>query len=90
MLHIDRSEILKKAHEASVRDAWRYFKIAVNIDTMILERYTQPNQESRGVQEANQKMMAIIDYMFEKLGPESMGDFEEWYTTRMAAARANV
>jgi len=90
MLHLDRAEVLKKAHDASVKDAWRYFKIAVNIDTMILDRYTQPNQVSSGVQEANEKMMAIIDYMFEKLGPESMGDFEEWFTARMAAKRLKV
>ena len=85
MLYLDRAEILKKTGDATDKDAWRYFKIVSDIDMMILERYTQPSKESRGEQEANLKMMAIIDYMIENLGPESMGDFEEWYTTRMAA-----
>jgi hypothetical protein len=85
MLQLDRAEILKKAYDASDKDAWRYFKIVSDIDMMILERYTQPARVSRREQEANEKMMAIIDYMLEKLGPDSMGDFEEWYTARMAA-----
>lgn len=60
------------------------FAAAADIDKLILTRYTQPGAAPEIKAEANEQVMAMIDYLTEKLGPESMDDFMDWWKGRMA------
>jgi len=57
---------------------------AAGIDKMILQRYTQPGTAPEIQANADEQIMAMIDYITEKLGPESLVDFETWWKGRMA------
>ncbi len=60
------------------------FIAAADIDKLILTRFTQPGSAPEVKAEANEQIMAMIDYLTEKLGPESMDDFMSWWKGRMA------
>ena len=60
------------------------FVAAADIDKLILTRYTQPGSAPEVRAEANDQIMAMIDYITEKMGPESMDDFMGWWKGRMA------
>ena len=60
------------------------FVAAADIDKLILTRYTQPGSAPEVKAEANEQIMAMIDYITEKMGPESMDDFMGWWKGRMA------
>lgn len=60
------------------------FVAAADIDKLILTRYTQPGFAPEVKAEANEQIMAMIDYITEKMGPESMDDFMGWWKGRMA------
>jgi len=64
------------------------FEAAADIDKLILTRYTQPGTAPEVRAEANEQIMAMIDYLTEKLGPESMDDFMRWWKGRMAIKNA--
>ena len=64
------------------------FEAAADIDKLILTRYTQPGSAPEVRAEANEQIMAMIDYLNEKLGPESMDDFMNWWKGRMNVKNA--
>lgn len=57
---------------------------AAGIDKMILQRYTQPGTAPEIQANADEQIMAMIDYITEKLGPEGLTDFEDWWKGRMS------
>jgi hypothetical protein len=64
------------------------FAEAADIDKLILTRYTQPGSAPEVKAKADEQVMAMIDYITEKLGPESMDDFMSWWKGRMAVKNA--
>lgn len=60
------------------------FAEAADIDKLILTRFTQSGTAPQVNAEANEQVMAMIDYITEKLGPESLDDFMTWWKGRMA------
>lgn len=89
-LHLDRVEIFKVIEQAKRAEKPNYGNIAklfgeiTKIDTMILSRYTQMDSKV-GDPLLEEKMKILMDYMIEKIGPESLADFDEYYKTALAA-----
>lgn len=95
-LRITRSEVLAAARKAQkVTDGRavpygslaKLFEVAADIDKMILQRYTQPGA-SHGSRPDIEKSKIIIDFMVSKFGPESLDDFDEYYTRHLTLKKA--
>ena len=86
-MHLDRVEILGRARDAEDKNAWRFYNVIAQLDMKILDRYTQMTGGG-GDPALEEKMKIMIDFMIEKLGPESMNAFGDFYKTRLAAKRA--
>lgn len=96
-LRITRSEALAAARKAQVVQAGgravpygsvaKLFEVAADIDKVILQRYTQPGA-SHGSRSDIERSKIIIDYMVNKFGPESLDDFDEYYTRHLTLKKA--
>lgn len=88
-MRIMKADILTKAEAADLNVAWRYYLAATHVEELILERYTQPGREVAmpSTDESDIKQ-ALIDYLVEKLGPEGMKGFEEWFRARVDAIKS--
>ena len=88
MLRIDRSKAMDFIDSDKVDDRTKskFLEVVMKIDLDILERYTQPirgpAQEMQ--QEYEEKMKAVLDYMIEKMGADSISDFATWWAARKA------
>lgn len=87
-MRLMKAEILEKARTVENNVAWRYYQSALGVEEMILERYTQPGREIPvpSADESDIKQ-ALIDYLVEKLGPDGMEGFEEWFRARVESLR---
>ena len=92
-LRMMQHEILRTIKEAK-QDGAPYNHIkglyaeATSIDKTILQRYTQtaatPEIEAQIVAEADEQLRAMLDYLVEKMGPEAVAGFQDWWGDRMA------
>ncbi len=95
-LRITRSEVMASARKAQVVQAGgravpygsvaKLYGVAADIDKMILQRYTQA--VPLGSRPDIEKSKIIIDFMVNKYGPESLDDFEEYYTRHLTLKKA--
>lgn len=94
-LRITRSEALASARKAQQAQGGRavpygsvakLFEVAADIDKTILQRYTQA--VPLGSRSDIEKSKIIIDFMVNKFGPESLDDFEAYYTRHLALKKA--
>lgn len=89
-LRLLHQDILRTIQEAKGVEKINYqhirglFAEAAGIDKIILQRYTQPGTAPEVQARSDEQIMAMIDYLTEKLGPESLTDFEQWWKGRMA------
>ena len=87
LLHQDVLFLIKEARKVEKPNYSHISKLiaeAADIDKTILTRYTQPGSAQEVKAEVNDQLMAMVDYLTEKLGPESMDDFMFWWKGRMA------
>ena len=88
-LMFDRAIALRMA-DKHPRQAAKFLAQAISIDKLILTRYTQPRNESnQSVTKMEKQLTWLIDYMIEKMGPDVMADFEEWWRAKEAADRVS-
>jgi hypothetical protein len=78
---IEEAKAIEKVNYQHIRGLYAE---AAGIDKLILQRYTQPGTAPEVRAHADEQVMAMIDYITEKLGPESLADFEGWWKGRMA------
>jgi len=68
-------------------DAAKLWKVVAEFDSIILERFTT-NQTPDEIEQEKEDMLnqhkAMIDYIIQKLGPEGIGDFEEYWRQQRA------
>jgi len=85
-LRMDHAEVITRARETeSDKNAVNFYKIAAQIQIKLLERFTQPMNIDEQVTRGQDQTQAIIDFMVEKFGPESLDDFETWYSKKRIA-----
>ena len=86
-LRFDHAEVIQRARDSeSDKNAAELYKIAAQIQIKILERFTQPiNIGEHVIRGEQDHAQAIIDFMVEKYGPESLDTFETWYSKKRVA-----
>jgi len=85
-LRMDHAEIIQRARDSeSDKNAASLYKIAVQTQTKMLERFTQPINVNEQAIRSEDQTQAVIDFMVEKFGPESLDAFETWYSKRRVA-----
>ncbi len=88
-LRLTHADIQKTIQEAKNNDA-SYTQIKglyselTSIDKTILQRYTPTASAPEVTAKANDQVKAMVDYMTETYGPESLSGFQEWWGKRMA------
>lgn len=91
LLHQDTLKLIEEARDVEKPNYNHISKLvaeAADIDKTILTRYTQPGTAQEVKAEVSEQLMAMVDYITEKLGPESMDDFMRWWKGRMAVKNA--
>lgn len=92
LIHADILSTIEEAKEVKNpkgQPAVRYdhvaklFDVAASLDEKILERYTLPGTTPEVTAKADEQILAMIDYLESKLGPEALTDFQEWWKGRM-------
>jgi len=92
LIHADILTTIEEAKEvknAKGQPAVRYdhlaklYDVAASLDEKILERYTLPGTSPEVTAKADEQILAMIDYLEAKLGPEALTDFQEWWKARM-------
>lgn len=83
-LRLDRARALEELDESEDPKARvKFLALAATIDLKILERYTQPLKTGeKEIMDASEKAQAVLDFMVQKFGPESLDGFEAFYTNR--------
>jgi hypothetical protein len=81
-LRFVRAEIIHAARDAKSEHAKaKLYGEAAGILEKILDRFTQPTTiNQQAVKPEMDRARALIEYMIEKYGPDSLDGFEEWYT----------
>lgn len=81
------AEIIHAARDAESEHAKaKLYDVAAGIQEKILDRFTQAATiNQRAVKSEMDRAQALIEYMIEKYGPDSLDGFEEWYTKRKVA-----
>jgi len=89
-LRLDRARALEELDESEDPKARvKFLALAANIDLKILERYTQPLKTGeKEIMDASEKAQAVLDFMVQKFGPESLDGFEAFYTNRKLSIEA--
>lgn len=81
---IEEAKHVEKPNYSHIRGLYAE---AAGIDKLILQRYTQPGAAPEIQANADEQIMAMVDYITEKLGPESLSDFEVWWKGRMSTKK---
>jgi len=85
LTHADIQKTIKeaKAKGAPYNQIKGLFAELSSIDKTILHRYTPVASAPEITSKANDQIKAMIDYMTETYGPESLAGFQEWWSKRM-------
>ena len=85
LTHADLQKTIKEAKNkgAPYNQIKGLYAELTSIDKTILQRYTPVASAPEITSKANDQIKAMIDYMTETYGPESLAGFQKWWSKRM-------